>query len=209
LMTRFGQDLRVTCLAFRSMASWLLGYPEAALHDADCALSEAREIGHAATLMFTLNFPVLINTYCGNYDAANEHLEELAALAEEKGARFRKAEGVLRRGYILTLTGAARAVEIVLAGIHLWRSAGSTIFAPEHEFMLAIAHANAGQFDEARLCIERAMTAMSATRERWCEAEVHRVAGEITLRSPERDVAKAESHFRHALTVAQTQQAKS
>jgi class 3 adenylate cyclase/predicted ATPase len=209
LMTRFGQDLRVTCLAFRSMASWLLGYPEAALHDADCALSEAREIGHAATLMFTLNFPVLINTYCGNYDAANEHLEELAALAEEKGARFRKAEGVLRRGYILTLTGAARAVEIVLAGIDLWRSAGSTIFAPEHEFMLAIAHANAGQFDEARLCIERAMTAMSATRERWCEAEVHRVAGEITLRSPERDVAKAESHFRHALTVAQAQQAKS
>ncbi|MEH2567509.1 putative ATPase [Bradyrhizobium sp. AZCC 2289] len=155
-MTRFGQDLRVTCLAFRSMASWLLGYPEAALNDADCALMEARQIEHAATLMFTLNFPILVNTYCGNYHAANERLKELVVLAEEKGAPFRKAEGVLRRGYILTLTRAAKAVETVMAGIDLWRSAGSTIFAPEHEFMLAIAHADSGQFDDAWRCIDKA-----------------------------------------------------
>jgi len=209
LMTRFGQDLRVTCLAFRSMASWLLGYPEAALTDAECALMEARQIEHAATLMFTLNFPILVNTYCGNYDAANERLKELVMLAEEKGAPFRKAEGVLRRGYILTLTGAAKAVEIVTAGIDLWRSAGSTIFTPEHEFMLATAHADSGQFDDAWRCIDKAMTAMHATKERWCEAEAHRVAGEIALKSPQRDVAKAQAYFEHSLTVARAQQAKS
>lgn len=209
LMTRFGQDLRVTCLAFRSMASWLLGYPQAALDDADRALREARQIEHAATLMFTLNFPILVNTYCGNYHAANERLKELVVLAEEKGAPFRKAEGVLRRGYILTLTGAAKAVETVTAGIDLWRSAGSTIFTPEHEFMLAIAHANSGQFDQAWRCIDAAMRAVQATRERWCEAEIHRVAGEIALRSPQRDEAKAQAHFEHSLTIARAQQAKS
>ena len=197
LMTLFGQDLRVTCLAFRSMALWLLGYPQAALKDADCALMEARQIEHAATLMFTLNFPILVNTYCGNYHSANEHLKELVALAEEKGATFRKAEGVLRRGYILTLTGkATKAVEIVTSGIDLWRSAGSTIFTPEQEFMLAIAHADSGQFDDAWRCIDKAMTAMHATKERWCEAEAHRVAGEIALKSPQRDVAKGASVFR-------------
>jgi len=210
LMTRFGQDLRVTCLGFRSMALWLLGYPRTALKDADDALKEARQIEHAATLMFTLNFPILVNTYCGNYEAADELLKELAALAEEKGAPFRKAEGVLRRGYVLTLTGhAAKAVEMVSDGIALWRSAGSTIFTPEHEFMLAIAHADSGQFDDARHCISKAMTAMQATKERWCEAEVHRVAGEIALKSPERDVPKARAYFEHSLTVAQAQQAKS
>jgi len=210
LMTRFGQDLRVTCLAFRSMASWLLGYPEAALRDAGRALMEARQIEHAATLMFTLNFPILVNTYCGNYHAANEYLKELVALAEEKGATFRKAEGVLRRGYILTLTGeATEAVEIVTSGIDLWRSAGSTIFTPEQEFMLAIAHADSGQFDDAWHCIGKAMAAMQATKERWCEAEAHRVAGEIALKSPQRDVAKAQAYFEHALTLARTQQAKS
>jgi predicted ATPase len=209
LMTRFGQDLRVTCLAFRSMNAWLLGYPQAALDDADCALTEARQIEHAATLMFTLNFPILVNTYCGNYRAANEHLNELVALAEEKGAPFRKAEGVLRRGYILTLTGAAKAVETVTAGIDLWRSAGSTIFTPEQEFMLAIAHADSGQFDHAWRCIGNAMKAMQATKERWCEAEVHRVAGEIALRWPRRDEAKAHEHFEHSLTIARAQDAKS
>jgi class 3 adenylate cyclase/predicted ATPase len=209
LMTRFGQDLRVTCLAFRSMALWLLGYPEAALNDADCALMEARQIDHAATLMFTLNFPILVNTYCGNYRSANEHLNELVALAEEKGATFRKAEGVLRRGYLLTLTGEAKAVEIVSSGIDLWRSAGSTIFTPEQEFMLAIAHAGCGQFDDAWRCIGEAMAAMQATGERWCEAEAHRVAGEIALKSPQRDEAKAQSHFEHALALARAQQARS
>ncbi|MDE5455322.1 AAA family ATPase [Bradyrhizobium sp. CSA112] len=209
LMTRFGQDLRVTCLAFRSMASWLLGYPQAALNDADCALMEARQIEHAATLMFTLNFPILVNTYCGNYHSANEHLKELVALAEEKGAPFRKAEGVLRRGYILTLTGAAKAVETVTAGIDLWRSAGSTIFTPEQEFMLAIAYADSGQFDDAWRCIGNAMTAMRTTKERWCEAEAHRVAGEIALNSPQRGEAKAQAYFEHSLTIARAQQAKS
>jgi predicted ATPase len=192
------------------MALWLLGYPEAALNDADCALMEARQIDHAATLMFTLNFPILVNTYCGNYRSANEHLNELVALAEEKGATFRKAEGVLRRGYLLTLTGeAASAVEIVSSGIDLWRSAGSTIFTPEQEFMLAIAHADCGQFDDAWRCIGEAMAAMQATGERWCEAEAHRVAGEIALKSPQRDEAKAQSHFEHALALARAQQARS
>jgi predicted ATPase len=209
LITRFGQDLRVTCLAFRSMALWLLGYPDAALRDADCAVMEARHIGHAATLMFTLNFPVLINTYCGNFDAATDHINELVALAEEKGAPFRKAEGVLRRGYVLTLSKGATAVEIVSTGIDLWRSAGSTIFTPEHEFMLAVAHANSNQFDEAWDCISKSMAAMQATKERWCEAEANRVAGEIALKSPQHDVARAQAYFEHALAIARAQQAKS
>jgi predicted ATPase len=98
---------------------------------------------------------------------------------------------------------------MVACGIDLWRSAGSTIFTPEQEFMLAIAHADSGQFDDAWSCIGKAMTAMHATKERWCEAEAHRVAGEIALKSPRRDVAKAQTYFEHALTLARAQQAKS
>ena len=52
------------------------------------------------------------------------------------------------------------------------------------------------------------MTAMETTKERWCEAEVNRIAGEIALKSPEPDPAKAEAYFERALTVARQQQAK-
>ena len=47
------------------------------------------------------------------------------------------------------------------------------------------------------------------TRERWFEADVHRIAGEIALKSPQPDAAKAEAHFERALAVARQQQAKS
>ena len=45
LATRFGQDVRMAALSWRSMALWLLGYPAAALVDADHALKDAREVG--------------------------------------------------------------------------------------------------------------------------------------------------------------------
>ena len=53
------------------------------------------------------------------------------------------------------------------------------------------------------------MTAVETTKESWYEAEVNRVAGEIALKSPEPDAAKAEAYFERALTVARAQQAKS
>jgi predicted ATPase len=47
------------------------------------------------------------------------------------------------------------------------------------------------------------------TKEKWFEAEVHRIAGEIALLSPETDAAKAQQYFERALAVAREQQAKS
>src|SRR5262249_13354429 len=74
---------------------------------------------------------------------------------------------------------------------------------------LAKAYAELRQSDDARRSIGEVITAVQATKETLCEAEVHRVAGEIALLSPERDVAKAEAYFERALTVARAQQAKS
>jgi predicted ATPase len=71
--------------------------------------------------------------------------------------------------------------------------------------------ANAGlaRFDDAWRCIDEATTAVETTNEKWCEAEVNRVAGEIALESPKPDAAKAQAYFERALTIARAQQAKS
>jgi predicted ATPase len=53
------------------------------------------------------------------------------------------------------------------------------------------------------------MTAVETNKERWCEAEVNRIAGEIALKSPDLDAAKVEQYFERALAVARQQQAKS
>jgi predicted ATPase len=50
---------------------------------------------------------------------------------------------------------------------------------------------------------------VETTKEKWWEAEVNRMAGEIALLGQERDTTKAEAHFEHALSVARQQEAKS
>jgi predicted ATPase len=53
------------------------------------------------------------------------------------------------------------------------------------------------------------MTAAETTKETWCEAEIHRTAGEIALMSPEPDAAKAQAHFERAIAISRAQKAKS
>ena len=197
-------------LFFRSKALWLLGYPEAALADIDQALKDAREIGHAASLLWALAGSFFfVDIYCGNYATANARVDELVALADEKDAAFWKAVGMLGRGWLLGLTGkASDAVQMITSGITAWRSTGATLYLPSWLSYLAAAHAELGQFDEAWRCIGEAMTTIETTKERWFEAEVNRIAGEIALKSPEPDAAKAEAYFERALAVARAAASK-
>jgi len=74
---------------------------------------------------------------------------------------------------------------------------------------LARANAEIGQFGDARRGIGEAVAAVETAKERWCEAEVNRIAGEIALLLPKPDVTEAQSCFERALAVARQQQAKS
>ena len=53
------------------------------------------------------------------------------------------------------------------------------------------------------------MQAIETSKERWCEAEVYRTAGEIASLASELNAAKAQAYFERALSVARAQQAKS
>jgi predicted ATPase len=74
---------------------------------------------------------------------------------------------------------------------------------------LTMAYAELGQPDDARRCIDDAIDKVERSKEKWCEAEVHRIAGEIALKSLAPDTEKAEKYFDRALAVARQQQTKS
>jgi class 3 adenylate cyclase/predicted ATPase len=210
MATRFGQDVGMAILTYRSWALWLLGYPDAALADSEAALSDAREIGQAASLMYALGHAPFTHLQCGNFAAANGQSAEVVLLADEKGTLFWKAFGMMNQGCVLALTGkASDAVQMISAGITAFRSTGATVWVPLYLSYLARAHAELDQFDDAWRCIGEAMAAIETTKEKWCEADIHRIAGEIALMSPDRDAAKAQAYFERALTVARAQQAKS
>jgi class 3 adenylate cyclase/predicted ATPase len=210
LATRFGQDVGVATLSWKSLALWLLGYPEAALADAERALKLAREIGHVATLMYALTFTQWTLIHCGNYAAANALATEDVALADQKGVVLWKAFGMMYKGQLFTLTGrAANAVQTITSAMTALRSTTTTMWMPSWLSYLSRAYSDLGRFDDAGRCIGEAMTAMEATKERWFEAEVNRIAGEITLLSSQPDAAKAQAYFERALAIAREQQAKS
>ena len=210
LATRFGQDVRVTILFQRSLSLWLLGHPNGALADAAGALSAAREIGHAATLTYALLFTWFTHIFCGHHSIGARQADEILALAEEKDSVLWRACGVILQGCGVALTGrTSDAVKIITAGISVLRSTGLTLWMPIWLSYLAKTYAHLGQFDEAQRYIGEAITTIETSKETWCEAEVHRVAGEIALMSLEPDSSKALGYFERALQVARRQQAKS
>jgi predicted ATPase len=127
-----------------------------------------------------------------------------------RSSRFWKARGVMNQGCVLALTGrASDAIEMLISGITAYRATGAVLYMPLYLPHLARVHAELGQFEEAWRCIGDAMTAVEATKEKWCDGEIHRTAWEITLMSPEPDAAKAQAYFERAVSVARAQQAKS
>ena len=208
--SRFSVDARQSILSYRSWTLWVLGYPKAALADADQTVSDARKIGEAVTLMHALAHAPFTYCHCGNYATAKVQSDEAIALADEKGTLFWKAWAMMNQGGVSALIGqASDAVATIMSAITMWRSTEATAHLPLSLTYLTRAYAELGQFVDARRCIGEAMTAVKTTRESWCEAEVNRIAGEVALLSPEPDAAKAEAYFERALTVARQQQAKS
>jgi predicted ATPase len=206
-----GQDLGVANLAYRSLALWLLGYPEAAQADNETSIKDARVIGHAATLILALTYTSIVDVLrCANYATAKPTNDELVALADEKGAVFWKTGGTLLRGHLIALAGEAEeGVQIITSSMAALRATGAKMFVPFMLAHLSTAYIEIGHFDNAWRSISEAMTHIKTTKERWLEAEVNRVAGQVALCSPEHDAAKAQSHFERALAVARQQQAKS
>jgi predicted ATPase len=160
--------------------------------------------------MYTLCVVGVTYIISREYTSAIEQSDEAIAIATEKGAAVWRAFGEANKGCALALAGeASKSMQTLTAGISAFRSTGATIYGPICLLSSAKAHADTGNFDAARRSIDEAITVIETTKERWYEAEVHRISGEITLKSPEPDAAKAEAYFQRALSIARSQQAKS
>jgi predicted ATPase len=117
----------------------------------------------------------------------------------------------MTQGMILAAAGGdvETAVQQIASALAAYRSIGATLLTANVLTHLAKTHAALGQFEDAWRCVADAFQTLEATDERWCEADVFRIAGEIALQSPDRDARKAEAYFERALAVARKQQAKS
>jgi hypothetical protein len=165
LAARFGQDVRVSILSFRSITLWMLGYPEASLTDVDQVVKYAREMDHAPSLMYALLMTSMTHLLVGNYAAATAQTDELLAVAEEKNTPFWKAFGRTVQGCALAEAGeASDAVHQIASGIAALRSTGTTWTLPSWLSYLGKSNADLRQFDDA--CVA-SVKRLPPRKQRW------------------------------------------
>ena len=146
----------------------------------------------------------------GDYSTANALVDQLEELARAKDATLWNGGAKFMRAWIIAQSRAATNVlSTVSAGMEAWQSANATVWLPKLLSDQASAYADVGQFSEAWASLAEALGRIETADERWCEAEVNRIAGEVALQSQQRDVARAEKYFERAVALARQQQAKS
>jgi predicted ATPase len=79
---------------------------------------------------------------------------------------------------------------------------------PYRQALLAQAHSRIGRGNEAVGLLDDAIRRADETGERWFEAELYRIKGQLSLTSPSANKAKAESCLERAIEIARSQDAK-
>jgi|SRR5215813_5086391 len=89
------------------------------------------------------------------------------------------------------------------------QATGSEVSLSSQSASLAEAYGTAGQVHKGLRALAEGLAWIENTGERWCEAELHRLKGELLLQQHSDHQADAETCFQHAIAIAQSQQAKS
>jgi predicted ATPase len=128
------------------------------------------------------------------------------AIASDQGFSFWLAGGTVLRGWALAAENDVTGVNLIREGLAAWQAAGSVTYRSYFLALLAEAVAAHGRRDEALDLTDEALAVVERTHEGLCEAEIHRLRGELLLQE---DQGEAEACFRRALDIAHRQGALS
>jgi DNA-binding winged helix-turn-helix (wHTH) protein/tetratricopeptide (TPR) repeat protein len=198
---------RVASPAYAARVLWPLGYPDRALARADAALALAEEIAHPPSLALALTFAAIIHHFRGEVSRTLERAEAASALSREHGLPQTLAWASLWRGWALVQQGRdAEGIADMREGLRAYRQIGSEIARPHFLGLLAESLGAHGCAQEGLALIAEALSAIEATNERYYEAEVYRIRGQLLALCS--CAAEAERSIRRALQVARRQQAR-
>ena len=204
---RFGTDDQVMALSFLASTLLLLGYPEQAAVAAAEAVSRARAIGLAFTTASALSHVAFLGTLGFDRKQAAAHAAEAIAHSVEHGLAGPEHRARFFQGALLAESGDPQ------RGIELMRNAMATTernAARNRRTLylghLASAHARLGRPEVGLKSLDEAIQMAEITNERFFEAELHRLRGQMLLALGEKCVGEAA--LRRALTIARQQQAR-
>jgi DNA-binding NtrC family response regulator/predicted ATPase len=202
-----------------ALVLWLLGYPDAAGVSLRQAVTLAEAHRHPFNLVVARLFGAMLHQLRREPETTRVWAEaagEIASQHASSGSGPREwtfpmwgAMGLALHGWALSMLGRPEGVSQVRHGIAEWRATGAELVRPYFLGLLAEAQMRAGQTDEALTTVGEALETASRTEERWWEAELLRLQGELLATSSAPRKMEAEDSLRAALDLAGRQQAKS
>jgi len=219
-----GQDPGATCGCFAAWVLWQLGYPEQARVRIREALTLVQELSHPPSLAFAHGMAAYYHQFCREHQNVQEQTEAAIQLCTEHKIGFWLTWSTILHGWVRGVQGQAEEGSAeIRQGLANMRAAHAEFHRPCQLALLAEVHWKGGWAEEGLTLLAESQATIADTGERYYEAEVYRLKGELTLEkfkaSPElsRRVQGSESNgeeeaeacFHKAIATAQKQQAKS
>jgi class 3 adenylate cyclase/predicted ATPase len=209
-MPLYAQDPREAGLAHAALTAWLLGYPDQALRQSQEALTLAQSLAHLNTLVHALCWASIVHQHRREVQATQEQAEAVLTLSDKQGFQLWLALGTCQWGWALAEQGQrAAGMAQIRQGLAALRVTGQETWVPYMLALLAERQGQSGAPEAGLTVLDEALTLVDKNDERWCEAELHRLKGELLLAQSSGNTAEAQTCFHQAMNIAKRQQAKS
>src|SRR5262249_19243356 len=160
----------------------LLGYADQAQQWRQEELARAQQGEHTPSLASTQLFAAVLSQHRRDVAGTQAYVGWLMALARGRGFGTPVRQGRVGRGGGRGMQGdAATGVAHIQQGWGAVRSTGQKLYHPYHLALLAEAYGQARQPEVGLTCLAEALTLVEVTEERWWEAELYRLKGELLL----------------------------
>jgi predicted ATPase len=183
-----------------------LGYSDQALSNSAAAAVEARGLD-PISLATSMAMRSRLLSLVRDDMALGEQADQLVSFTIEQGFRQWHAQGTIYRGWVQARNGnVAEGMPLLRSGIIAFRASGTKAWLPHFLALRASACDLAGEAEEGLSLLDEAMQIVDRTGERWLEAELYRLRGQLLLRRGHAEAA--ETRYREALRIAREQEPK-
>jgi class 3 adenylate cyclase/predicted ATPase len=210
LALHFGQDQRAACLANLAWLKWIVGRPDDSLATSRAAVAYSREFDHINTHAYVDFFTLFPLHFRRDVLATETQANALIALSKEKRMSMWGVWAALFSGWALGQRGNSQAaIAQIRDSLADARASGQDFCRPYFLTMLAQTLAPCGRIEAGLEALEEALALVDSTEERWWEAEIHRLKGELLHSLARQENDDVEAEFATALRIAGRQGAKS
>jgi tetratricopeptide (TPR) repeat protein len=193
---------------FAAWALWFLGRTDEATKRMDEAVALALELSEPHGLAHAKLFASILYQLRGDHQMVQQYAESVSEVSTAHGLVLYGAMADVMKGWTLSEAGRElEGIELMRAGLAALEVTATALVRPHFLALLAEALSKLGRIDEASALLDEATTIVENNGERYYEAELYRLKGELLLKKNKR--VEAERCFERSLEIAKSQKAKS